>query len=65
MQIRSHNNFSIMEVYAITAAYMMCCMCSELVTWLVTSKEASDDEQAVIIGQGLLEGGLIHHGECV
>ena len=27
------------------------------------SKEASDDEQAVIIGQGLLENGVIHHGE--
>ena len=39
-------------------------MCSELVTWLVMSREASDDEQAVIIGQGLLESGLIHHGEC-
>ena len=45
--------------------YIMYCVCSELVTWLVTSKEATDDEQAVIIGQALLEGGLIHHGECV
>ena len=40
-------------------------MYSELVTWLVTSKEANDDEQAVIIGQGLLESGLIHHGVFV
>ena len=30
------------------------------------TKEATDDEQAVIVGQGLLETGLIHHGElCV
>ena len=27
------------------------------------SREASDDEQAVVIGQGLLENGVIHHGE--
>jgi len=27
------------------------------------SKEAADEEQAVIIGQALLENGVIHHGE--
>ena len=39
-------------------------MFSDLVTWLVMTKEASDDEQAVIMGQALLESGLIHHGDC-
>ena len=29
------------------------------------TKEAADDEQAVIVGQGLLESGLIHHGDYI
>lgn len=43
--------------------YWSFCFYSELVSWLVMTKEAADDEQAVIVGQGLLESGLIHHGE--
>ncbi len=34
-----------------------------MVQWLIENGEASNSEQAVILGQALLENGIIHHGE--
>ena len=33
------------------------------VSWLVEQKEVSKEDEAVILGQHLLENGIIHHGE--
>lgn len=35
---------------------------SELVQWLVDIGEATDSNEAVRLGQGLLENGVIHNG---
>lgn len=35
---------------------------SELVQWLIEIGEAGDSSEAVWLGQGLLESGVIHHG---
>ena len=38
---------------------------AEFVSWLVEQKEVSKEDEAVILGQHLLENGIIHHGEEV
>lgn len=32
-------------------------------SWLVEQKEVSKEDEAVILGQHLLENGIIHHGK--
>ena len=34
----------------------------ELVKWLVETKEVADSDEAILLGQALLENGVIHHG---
>ena len=36
---------------------------SDMVTWLMEHGEATKVEEAVYLGQALLENGIIHHGE--
>lgn len=48
----------------------MCCHMwsaphSDLVTWLMEHGEAANVDEAVHLGQALLENGIIHHGEGV
>ena len=38
-------------------------MGKEFVKWLVLRKEVENADQGVILGQALLENGVIHHGE--
>ncbi len=35
----------------------------EFVGWLVEKKEVSNNDQAVLLGQALLENGVMHHSE--
>ena len=37
---------------------------AEFVGWLVEKKEVEDSNEAVLLGQALLENGVIHHSEC-
>ena len=37
--------------------------CREFVQWLVARGEVSNSEEAVRLGQALLENGILHHGE--
>ena len=34
----------------------------QLVTWLVEDREVADSDEALFLGQALLENGIIHHG---
>ena len=34
----------------------------QLVAWLVEIKEVADSDEALFLGQALLENGIIHHG---
>lgn len=42
----------------------LCPSPSELVTWLMEHGEVAKVEEAVHLGQALLENGIIHHGEA-
>ena len=35
----------------------------EMVQWLIKRKEAGDVDEAIILGQALVDNGLMHHGE--
>ena len=37
---------------------------AEFVVWLVEQGEVGKEDEAVILGQHLLENGIIHHGEA-
>lgn len=43
--------------------YTKCFSGEELVQWLLQHGEGDKEEEAVRLGQALLENGLIHHGE--
>ena len=43
--------------------YAKCFSGEELVTWLLEHGEGDKVEEAVFLGQALLENGLIHHGK--
>lgn len=43
--------------------FTKCFTGSEFVAWLVEQGEAGNADEAVILGQHLLENGIIHHGE--
>ena len=45
--------------------YTKCFSGEELVTWLLQHGEGDKVEEAVFLGQALLENGLIHHGKCM
>lgn len=42
--------------------YTKCFTGEALVTWLIEKKEVGNVEEAMILGQALLENGIIHHG---
>lgn len=42
----------------------LCPSPSDLVTWLMEHGEVANVEEAVHLGQALLENGIIHHGEA-
>ena len=44
--------------------YTKCFSGEELVGWLVKLEEVGNADEGVILGQALLENGVIHHGEC-
>lgn len=44
-------------------AYAKCFSGEELVQWLLEHGEGEKEEEAVRLGQALLENGLIHHGK--
>ena len=35
----------------------------DMVNWLIKKKEAQNPEEAIILGQALVDSGLMHHGE--
>lgn len=45
--------------------YTKCFSGEELVQWLLQHGEGDKEEEAVRLGQAMLENGLIHHGEWV
>ena len=44
-------------------SYTKCFTGREFVSWLVDQKEVGNSDEALILGQHLLENGIIHHGE--
>jgi len=45
--------------------FTKCFSGEELVAWLLQHGEGDKVEEAVFLGQALLENGLIHHGKCM
>ena len=35
----------------------------DMVNWLISKKEAQNADEAIILGQALVDSGLMHHGE--
>ena len=49
--------------YIVThVVYYVCILCSDFSQWLVEQKEVGSLEEAVTLGQALLDNGIIHHG---
>lgn len=45
--------------------FSKCFTGTQFVTWLVEQKEAGKEDEAIILGQHLLENGIIHHGKSL
>lgn len=60
-KIRSLGGLSIQDRTYHLRSYYSCFIASELVDWLITSGEAEDRAQAVILGQLLVDTDYIHH----
>lgn len=51
---------NLLNVYINMKYYVL----SEFVQWLVENKEAKSVDEAVMLGQALLDCGILHHGKC-
>lgn len=45
--------------------FTKCFTGTQFVSWLVEQKEVGKEDEAIILGQHLLENGIIHHGESL
>ena len=43
--------------------YTKCFTGEDFIQWLIEEKEVGNSDEGVILGQALLENGVIHHGE--